>query len=96
MIGDFDAFRNRQKRDQSNKTSLRNKIRTKKKGLVNDANYNIIDEFDLPDVSKAELEQIKIEIRNKIQKEKRTRFIITLVVTLIMLKVIIFLIRNIF
>lgn len=96
MIGDFDAFRNRQKRDESNKTSLRNKIRTKKKGLVDDANYNVKDEFDLPDVSKAELEQIKIEIRNKIQKEKRTRIIITLVITFMVFAVIFYLIKKAF
>ena len=37
--------------------------------IVDDANYNAKDEFVLPDVSNAELDQIKIEIRNKIQKE---------------------------
>ncbi|MET2983826.1 hypothetical protein [Aureibaculum conchae] len=95
MSGHFNAFKKRQKSNESHKSSLRNKIRTKKKHLVEDSNY-AKDEFDLPDVSKTELEQIKEEIRTKIQKEKRTRFIITLVVTMVILTVIIFLIRNIF
>ncbi|QCX37566.1 hypothetical protein FF125_03620 [Aureibaculum algae] len=64
MSSHFDALRNRQNRDESNKSKLRNKIRTKKKGLVDDADYNAKDQFNLPDVSKAELERIKILITN--------------------------------
>jgi len=66
---------------------LRNKIRSKKKGLLDDADYNAKDEFDLPDVSNAKLEHLKIEIRNRIQKEKRIRIIITLSITLLVLAI---------
>ena len=85
MSGHFDAFRNRQKRDESSKSLLRNKIRTKKKGLVDDAIYNAKDQFDLPDVSKAELERLKAEIRNRIKKQKFTQIIIALAISLIII-----------
>lgn len=94
MNSHFDSLRNRQNRDESNKSSLRNKIRSKKKGLVDEANYNSKDEFDLPNISKVELERLKVQIRNRIQKEKRTHMLITLTISFLVIMVVIFLFKK--
>ncbi len=89
MSGHFDAMRDRLKRYEAEKQVKREKLGKNKKARLGFAKSN--DEFDFPEVSKAELTQIKEQIRQKAAKEKKKQWIALIITGLSILIIYLFL-----
>ena len=88
MYGHFHAMRDRLKRYEAEKQVKREKSDKNKKARLGFTKSN--DEFDFPEVSKAELIQIKAQIRQKAAKEKKKHWIALLVAILSILIIYLF------
>jgi hypothetical protein len=81
-------MRNRLKRYEAEKQVKRENLDKNKKARLGFTKSN--DEFDFPEVSKAELTQIKAQIRQKAAKEKKKHWIALLVAILSILIIYLF------
>jgi hypothetical protein len=80
MYGHFHAMRNRLKRYEAEKQVKRENLDKNKKARLGFTKSN--DEFDFPEVSKAELTQIKEQIRQRAAKEKKKQWVVLIITSL--------------